>query len=462
MRPLTTGIGPCHLMPHSRARVSIYALFRCSNNRFQKLLELPFRIGGDMQQKRGSSARNRAVSDSQKGAPASVGRATREPKLPAVVAEATPPGSGEVTLGGHADRGLTLAALYDTGVLERLRFDVRVRLMADLTQSLAWLHANPRLMTAHRHLLIAPTTVVIGLDGVARVDVRAAKKRTSDQSELEAQYAAPEVASGSPNADHRADLFSLGVITWEALAGHRIAAATDAWTSSDRTRRTHAEPEPFDAVPVALGPASARETAQRRAPGAAPRKASHSRVKTPPTLTLPPGGEWATGIAEIALLAMSQEAAQRPADCRELLARFDAIDSALFATHQEIAEVIQGISAVATLCVPEPALPNPDAGCHESDSSANGAHRDVCFTATLDCARGDVSAARRVGAPAAPTQSEPPALSVLDPGATAPNVARLSVARPGYSARAWFVAGLLWLAVLGSLAGYVASVLAAR
>jgi hypothetical protein len=415
-----------------------------------------------MQQKRGSSARNRAVSESQKGAPASVGRATRELKIPAVIAaEAAPPGSGEVTLGGHADRGLTLAALYDTGVLERLRFDVRVRLMADLTQSLAWLHANPRLMTAHRHLLIAPTTVVIGLDGVARVDVRAAKKRTGDQSELEAQYAAPEVASGSPNADHRADLFSLGVIMWEALAGRRIGAATDAWTTSDTTRRTLAEPEPLEGVPVALGATSLRETAQRRAPGAAPRKASHSRIKTPPALTLPPGGEWAIAIAEVALLAMGQEASHRPADCRELLARFDAIDSALFATHQEIAEVIQGISAVATLCVPEPALPNPDAGCHEPDASSNGAHRDVCFVATLDCARGDVPAARRVRTPAAPAEPEPPAFSLNDPGATA-NVTRSSVSRPGYPARAWFVAGLLWLAVLGSLAGYVASVLAAR
>src|SRR5262245_61280886 len=33
-----------------------------------------------------------------------------------------PANSGDVTLGGLADRGLTLAAFYETGVLERLRF----------------------------------------------------------------------------------------------------------------------------------------------------------------------------------------------------------------------------------------------------------------------------------------------------------------------------------------------------
>lgn len=370
------------------------------------------------------------------------------------------PGSGEVTLGGHADRGLTLAALYDTGVLERLRLEVRVRLITDLTQSLAWLHANPRLMTAHRHLLIAPTTVVIGLDGVARVDVRAAKKRTGDQSELEAQYAAPEVVSGSPNADHRADIFSLGVLIWEALAGHRLdAAPIGAWTA----RRTNDEPEGFEGVPLALGPGVQREGAQRRTNAAVPRKASYNRIKVPPPLTLPPGGEWAIPIAELALQAMSQEAAQRPADCRGLLTQLDGLDPALLATNQEIAEVVQGISAVATLCVPEPSLPTPDASCGELEASANAAHRDVCFTATLECARGEVPAARRVGAPAAtPPQDEPLADVALAPAPPAVRRDAVTVRRTRYSPQAWFAAGLLWLAVIGSLAGYVASLLAAR
>src|SRR5436190_22850338 len=122
-----------------------------------------------MQQQRKSSARQKAVTDTQRGAPAqSASRTMREITTPPSSARL---GSGEMTLGGHVDRGLTLAALYDLGVLERLRLEVRLRLISDLTQSLSWLHVNPRLMAAHPHLLVAPSTIVIGLDGVARVDV---------------------------------------------------------------------------------------------------------------------------------------------------------------------------------------------------------------------------------------------------------------------------------------------------
>src|SRR5690606_11874123 len=131
---------------------------------------------------RKSSAQHKAVVDAQRSAAAQpAARVAREPRsAPAAILGQN--GSGETTLGGHVDRGLTLAALYDIGVLERLRLEVRLRLLADLAQSLAWLHANPRLMAAHPHLVIAPSTIVIGLDGVARVDVRAAKKPESERN----------------------------------------------------------------------------------------------------------------------------------------------------------------------------------------------------------------------------------------------------------------------------------------
>jgi hypothetical protein len=79
-------------------------------------------------QQRKSSARQKAVTDPQRTAAAAapIGRAVREIKIH------LPPigkGSGETTLGGHVDRGLTLGALYDLGVLERLRLEVRVRLI---------------------------------------------------------------------------------------------------------------------------------------------------------------------------------------------------------------------------------------------------------------------------------------------------------------------------------------------
>ncbi|HVZ36142.1 MAG TPA: hypothetical protein VG963_27125, partial [Polyangiaceae bacterium] len=131
--------------------------------------------------------------------------------------------SSEMSLGGHADRGLTLAALYDMGLLGRLRLGVRARLMVDLTVSLAWLHENPRLMASQSHLVVAPNAVLIGLDGVARIDVRAAKKGSTTFQAIDPAYAAPELLGGSGAGDHRASIFSLGVLTWEALAGRRLS-----------------------------------------------------------------------------------------------------------------------------------------------------------------------------------------------------------------------------------------------
>lgn len=420
-------------------------------------------------QRRGSSARNRAVTDSQKGAPLSTARGARETK-PSSSSVAAQPGSGEVTLGGLADGGLALSALYDTGVLERLRLDVRVRLMADLTQSLAWLHANPRLMAAHRHLLIAPSTVVIGLDGVARVDVRAAKKRAADQSEMEQSYGAPEVVAGSAEADHRADIYSLGILTWEALAGHRLSeVSVEASTRGERSRRGAGGEgaEGLDVVPAALAPpgsgsAQRSATHTRKATAPAARKQSHSRLKTPPPLTLPPGGEWALPLAEIAISAVNQDVTQRPQDCRVWLGLYDGLDASLLASHQEIAEVVQGISAVSTLCTPEPELPTPDASCQEPDGISQAARScmEPCSDATLDCAPGRVPQAKRVTVPHASAVVEAPELAP-SPAPTARD-AKPGAGRAPYSAKAWFFAALLWLAVFGSLAGYVASLLASR
>ncbi len=411
---------------------------------------------------RKSSARNRAVTESQQGAALAQGlRAGRDDRAPAPPASARM-GSGEMTLGGHADRGLTLAALYDTGVLECLRLEVRVRLISDLTQSLAWLHANPRLMASHRHLLIAPSTVVIGLDGVARLDVRSAKKQETERSELETDYSAPEVQNGDPAADQRADIFSIGVLAWEALAGRRLSSR-DAWgvvpaRSSDARDGAYAD------LPVAFGGgrSSAREPAHRKATARAIPKSSHRRMKTAPTLALPAEADWAMPFAALALQAMSPDPSDRPQDCRELLAQLELIASRM-ATNQEIAEVVQGISAVATLCVPEPTLPDTDAVC-QGPGPADGMKfmdREACSDPQGDnCMQRLAPALRRVPEPVATAAAiEAPPAAPLPAAAPLVGWRRWS---GGYSGRAWFVAGLLWLAVFGSLAGYVASVLAVR
>lgn len=410
-----------------------------------------------MQQKK-SSARHKAVTDTQRGtALATAARAAKELKTPPAL-PAGQSGTVAMTLGGHADRGLTLAALYDTGVLAKLRLDVRVRLVADLTQSLAWLHANPRLMSAHRHLLIAPSTIVIGLDGVARVDVRAAKRPTSDREALEADYAAPEVQSGDMTADHRADIFSVGVLAWEALAGRRVSEASFPPAADEaRPAQEGAEDDTSD-LPLALGGGHAdREPARRKTTARAPSKTQQSRGRAVPPLSLPEDAGWAMPFAQLALSAMSPDVAQRPQDCRALIAQLELIDLRCLATNQEIAEVVQGLSAVATLCVPEPLLPATDAVCQEDRSGLAFMDREPCLGPGVErCMQPQLPPSRRVPEPSprAPheaTVAAPLARAIAQDGSRALGA--------GYSTRTWFMVGLPWLALLGLLVGYLVSLL---
>jgi hypothetical protein len=421
-------------------------------------------------QQRKSSARQKAVSaeSQQRGAAAQSGARAREVKAPPVPAVPTPrkleipapppsssSGNGETTLGGHVDRGLTLAALYDTGVLERLRLEVRIRLLADLAQSLAWLHANPRLMAAHPHLIIAPSTVVIGLDGVARVDVRAAKKRESERNPLELDYVAPELANGNPNADLRADIYSLGVLAWEALTGRRLSQAL----ASAAEARALGEPPPMSSdVPAALG-GTGGDPLRRKSP--APAGVSSGNPALPPLL-LPEEAGWAMPFATRVLSALSPERAERPQDCRVLIGELDLI-AAHLASPQEIAEVVQGISAVATLCVPEPTLPDADAAC-QNEVGVGFMDREPCSNVSQNvCAQRQVRTVRRVAEPAPPraaadTAPRQPAREIAAPPASAALQPRPT--GKSSSQGAWIVAGLLTLAALGSLAGYAASLLA--
>lgn len=400
---------------------------------------------------RKSTTRQKAVTDVPRGlaGQAALARAPRDLDVAPLPARSAH-GSGETSLGGHVDRGLTLAALYDTGVLGRLRLEVRIRLLADLTQSLAWLHANPRLMAAHPHLVIAPSSVVIGLDGVARVDVRAAKKQENERNPSEADYTAPEVASGDPAADHRADIYSLGVLGWEALVGKRVSS-DDSWGSAGRV----GEGVDISDVPAALV-GREREPLRRRAPLRVAPKASGSRSRVPP-LTLPEEGAWAENVAAVLLRAMCPEMSERPQDCRELLKQLELVTGRLASTH-EIAEVVQGISAVDTLCVPEPMLPEVDAVCQPSVDHLAFMDRQPCEACVTSCAQPRSAPQRRVVAPQAPARVVPLPRAQFVPE-DVPVSRTVSRLREMSSGPAWFAASLLWLALLGLIAGYAASFL---
>jgi len=254
--------------------------------------------------------------------------------------------------------------------------------------------------------------------------------------------------------DHRADIFSLGVLAWEALAGRRL------FEGAHEPERSGAGGDDWQGdLPAALGSSGARSEreAGRRKPGArSPGKASHSRLRlAPPPLSLPAGAEWALPLFELAVRAMSLDVSLRPQDCRGMLAELELLDLTRMATHQEIAEVVQGISAVATLCEPEPTLPSVDATCLETSAplarplggeSCSGVG-EVCFQ---------------------PPPPPPRVVPVIEraPAPVVEPLPRVEASErrtgTGSSPRAWFWVGLLWLATLGLLAGYVTSVMAHR
>lgn len=114
-------------------------------------------------------------------------------------------------LGGQLDLGLTLRILLD--VLAGLQA------MHEVTDA-----RGAPLRVVHGQL--TPSDVIVGLDGTTRiVDVvrTAGKKEHQD-----AGYLAPEVLLGVGEVDARADVYSVGVLLWEALEGARLFHGNDA------------------------------------------------------------------------------------------------------------------------------------------------------------------------------------------------------------------------------------------
>jgi hypothetical protein len=412
-------------------------------------------------QKRGTG-RSRGESDAQRqGSVAQRESPTRELERGAEVRVRG--GTPALSLAGHADGGLTLAALYDTGAFERMRLEVRVRLIADVAQSLSWLHSNPRLMEAQPYLNLMPSTVVIGLDGVARIDLRAAKKQDRD-----AAYAAPEALKGDGSADRRADLYSLGIVTWEALTGERLGLKWPA-PSEARVRRPRRVPEGRP-EPVVLGGAMVArrrdsfnvstpvEDELRSGPGGA----KPQRMRAAPFPSLPPDADWARPLGEMAVKALSPDPRQRPRDASVMLEQFESIAEAHLATHHEIAEVVQGISNVSSLYTPEPGPPRADQRCQPATTRRTESRR-----APLSC--NDDTVITCVQPEAAFLSLQPPAPAALPvaapkiimaervtPVAQGP-AAALQRMTAAYPRGVWIGVGLLWILTFGLLVGYFAS-----
>jgi serine/threonine-protein kinase len=135
--------------------------------------------------------------------------------------------------------------------------DVHVRILADMLTGLHYAHTlkdfdGTDLSVVHRD--VSPQNVFVTYDGQVKVVdfgiAKAAGAASNTQSGVfkgKLSYVAPEQAGGE-HVDHRADIFSVGVMLWEAIAQKRFAQGSSQTVMLGR-RLAGTEPRIRDAVP---------------------------------------------------------------------------------------------------------------------------------------------------------------------------------------------------------------------
>jgi serine/threonine-protein kinase len=118
---------------------------------------------------------------------------------------------------------------------KRLPVSIALRVAIDMLSGLHAAHelrddTNQPVNLVHRD--VSPQNVLVGQDGIARITdfgvARAASRLTATrvgQLKGKIAYMAPEQAAGSEELDRRADVFSAGIVIWEALAQKRLFKA---------------------------------------------------------------------------------------------------------------------------------------------------------------------------------------------------------------------------------------------
>jgi serine/threonine protein kinase len=154
--------------------------------------------------------------------------------------------------------GQSLHAMLRKATRTGMPLNVHLRILADALLGLEYAHTltdfdGTPLQVVHRD--VSPQNIFITYDGqVKLVDfgiAKAAGASNTTQSGVfkgKLAYVAPEQAGGDP-VDSRADLFSVGVMMWEAIAGHRFAQG-DGQTAMLGRRLSGNEPRIRQVVPT--------------------------------------------------------------------------------------------------------------------------------------------------------------------------------------------------------------------
>jgi serine/threonine-protein kinase len=122
---------------------------------------------------------------------------------------------------------------------DKLPLEIALRVIVDVLAGVGALHnlrdaKQQPMKLAHGEL--SPATIVLGLDGIGRV-LHSVSRRVPDVEPEPASwgYLSPEVASGDPY-DARADVFSAGVLLWEALSEKPLFPGTDPDANAGQVR----------------------------------------------------------------------------------------------------------------------------------------------------------------------------------------------------------------------------------